>query len=122
MKKNQTQTFNDGVCGIYSVINIAPKGEKQEDGLKIKHNAIRYDRRTVGVTRFWTAKQDNTKIDQLIRIQLLNDVERHNVVMLADGKQYRIKQIQYPKEIVPSSMDISLERIETKYQISDGGG
>lgn len=115
--KSPVQTFNDGIVNIYSVGNIAEPGNKPKDGLTIKVSALRYDERIVGMSRFWAAKQENTKIERLIRAPKIKSVEQHDVVVL-EGSQYDIVQIQYPQDVDPPSMDLSLERLEVAYEVN----
>ena len=95
-RRNQiTQTYNDGICQICEVTNIAEPGEMPEDGLKEKVK-LRYEERTVGMHRFWTAMQAHARIDMLIRTPRIRSINNFDVVVLPDGEQYQIKQIQYP--------------------------
>lgn len=116
----KTQTFNDGIVNIYSVINIAPSGGLHKDVLvqPPKAEALRYEERIVGIGRFWAAKQDNVQIDRLIRVPRLDSISSQDVAIPIDGKQYKIKQIQYPPDVEPPSMDLSLERVEAEYEFS----
>jgi len=116
----KTQTFNDGVVNIYTVDNIATPGNKPKDGLKQppKAEALRYEERIVGMGRFWTAKQDHAQIDRIIRTPRLENVSSQDVAIPIDGKQYKIKQIQYVPNVEPASMDLSLERVEAVYEFS----
>ena len=120
-RKQRTQTYNDGLCQVCEVGNIAPPGEMPKDSLteKIK---LRYEERTVGMNRFWTAMQAHARIDMLIRTPRIRSINNFDVVVLPDGEQYQIKQIQYPKDIEPPSMDLSLTRLETKYPIGGDDG
>lgn len=115
--KSKTQVFNDGIAEIYSVKNIAPPGNKVKMGLTIKVGPLRYEERTVGMSRFLLAKQDMTLIEQLLRLPRINFVSRNDVVIPTDGKQYKIVQVQYPPDIEPPCMDLSLERLEVAYEI-----
>lgn len=110
-----SQTFNDGVTTIYSVENIAQPGNMLKEGLIYKIGPLRYRERTVGMGRFWTAMQAQVKIDQVIRVQQIRSVSTQDVAILVNGKQYRIQQIQYPEDIEPPVMDLSLERLEAEY-------
>lgn len=115
--RNQiTQTYNDGICRIYEVTNIAPPGEYPQEGIKAKVK-LRYEERTVGMNRFWTAMQAHARIDLLIRTPRIRSINNFDIVVLPDGEQYEIRQIQYPKDVEPPSMDLSLTRLETKYEI-----
>ena len=114
--KQITQTYNDGMCRICEVTNIADPGEMPKDGLKEKIK-LRFEERTVGMSRFWSAMQDHARIDMLIRTQRIRGVNNFDIVVLQDGEQYQIRQIQYPRDVEPPSMDLSLTRLETKYSI-----
>ena len=114
--KTLTQTFNDGTVDVYSVGNIAEAGNMPKDGLTIKVSNLRYEERIVGMGRYWTAKQEHAQIEQLIRTQRINSVTVHDIAIL-NGEQYDIVQVQYPKDIEPPSMDLSLERLEVAYGI-----
>lgn len=114
----QTQTFNDGVVNVYKIENIAPKGNKPKEGLTIKVGPLHYEERTVGMSRFWAAMKEQSKISQLIRVPRINSVETNDIAIPNDGKQYKIVQIQYPKEVYPSVMDLSLERVGVNYDIA----
>ena len=111
-----TQTFNDGVVDIYSIKNIAEPGNKPKEGLVSKISGLRYEERTVGMSRYWTAKQEHAQIEQLIRTQRINSVTVHDVAII-NGQQYDIVQAQYPKEPESPCMDLSLERLEVAYEI-----
>ena len=113
------QTFNDGVVDIYSVENIAEPGNMPHEGLISKYIGLRCEERTVGMARFWAANQNNVKIDTLIRVPRLRDVSTQDVAILSiDNKQYKIKQVQYPPDVQPPVMDLSLERLEADYDFS----
>jgi hypothetical protein len=113
-----TQTFNDGIVNIYSVGNIANDGNMPKEGLTLKVGLLRYEERTVGMSRFWTAMQAQAQIDQVLRVPLTRSVSTQDVAIPNDGEQYEIKQIQYPKGVEPPSMDLSLERAEADYDIA----
>ena len=114
--KTITQTFNDGVLKVYKISNISNKGDKPKDGLKAKYtNAIPYEERTVGITRNHLAKQDQSSIEQLVRIPRL-EISVHDVVIL-NGKQYDIYQSQNINNVEPRCLDLSLERLETAYEV-----
>ncbi len=114
-----TQTFNDGIVSIYKVQDISEPGNTPINSLLIKHAGLRYEERTVGMGRFWTAAQNNVKIDMIIRVPRLRDVSTQDVAILnIDNKQYEIKQVQYPPDIQPAVMDLSLERLEADYEFS----
>lgn len=83
------QTYNDGVVRIYSVENIAEPGRTPKKGIQYKCD-LRYSERTVGLNRFWTAKQAQVEIDLLLRVQKLRDVSTQDIAIPNDGNQYKI--------------------------------
>lgn len=115
--QQKTQTFNDGALKLYEVQNIAEDGNMPKDGLVLKHSSVRYEERTVGISRFWTAQQFNSTIERVLRIQRVPNVNRNDIVIPNDGQQYTIKQIQLIKDVMPISYDLSLERVDADYDI-----
>lgn len=115
MARKPPQTFNDGIVSIYAVSNQAEPGKMPKEKLYIKKR-LRYKERTVGLIRMWTAKQDNVKISHLFRVPLQRDISTQDVAVLPDGNQYKIKSIQYPEDIVPPVMDLTLEEVVQKYE------
>lgn len=114
--KKKTQTFNDGILSVYSVANTAAKGRMPNETITIKEANLRFTKRVVGMTRFYLGLQSDAKIDKLLRCQLIKSVTTFDVVIV-EGKQYKIKQIQEPPDMDPPCMDLSLELIEAKYNI-----
>lgn len=115
--QQKIQTFNDGVVNIYSVDNIAEPGSMPKKGLTLKVGPLRYKERTVGMGRYWTAMQAQARIDMVLRVQRIRSVSTQDIAVPNDSEQYIIKQIQYPEDIIPAVMDLSLERIDAKYDI-----
>ena len=116
--KPLTQQFNDGVLKVYEVTNIAEAGDRPKDGLIPKFNgAVPYEERTVGITRFYTGKQTQNTIEQLLRIPRVNGISRNDIVVPIDGEQYRIEQLQSINDIEPRCLDLSLERVSVAYDI-----
>ena len=110
MLKN-TQTFNDGILKVYEVTNAARPGGMPVEGLAIKHT-LRYKERTVGLNRYWTALQANVRVQYVLRCPRLRNVSAQDVAIPNDGKQYRIVQIQYPEDVDPPVMDLTLEELK----------
>lgn len=112
----KTQTYNDGVLNIYSVENIASPGEMPADKITLKES-LRYEERTVGMTRFYAAMQNNVNIKYVLRAPRIRAVSTLDVAIPNDGKQYKIVQIQYPQDVEPPSMDLTLEELTPIYDI-----
>lgn len=111
-----SQQFNDGIVKIYDVTNTAPDGGMPVEKLTSKQT-LRYKERTVGMNRFWTAMQANVRVQYVLRCQRLRDVSTQDVAIPNDGKQYRIVQIQYPEDVDPPVMDLTLEELKQCYDI-----
>lgn len=114
----KVQTFNDGVVDIYSVDNIAETGNMPKERLTLKAGSLRYKERTVGMGRYWAAMQAQAKIDMVLRVQRIRNVSVQDIAIPNDGEQYIIKQVQYPEDVYPPVMDLSLERLVQKYDVS----
>ena len=113
------QVFNDGVLTVYEVGNIAPMGDRPKEGLIQKFSStLPYEERTVGVTRFIANKQEQSTIEQLLRIPRVSGIAREDVVIPIDGEQYRIKQVQSINDVEPRSFDLSLERVDVAYELA----
>lgn len=115
--KTVSQPYKDGVVKIYEVEDIASTGNMPKPKLTVK-STLRYDQRIVGMQRYWIAKQAQSEIEMIIRVPRILSIGTDDVAVPNDGKQYKIAQIQYPPDIYPLSMDLSLERLEADYDIN----
>lgn len=113
MAQDRAQTFNDGLVDICAVENTAEPGNMPKEGL-VSRVKLRYAERTVGINRFYSAAQSNVKVDRLIRCLRLQAVSTQNIARIG-GDQYHIRQIQYPEDITPKVMDLTLERVMQNY-------
>ena len=112
-KNPPIQAFNDGVLAVYS---ISRNGDGSET-LTEKYGLLRYAERTVGISRYYKAKQENVEISLLLRIHRLEDISTQDVVVLSDRRQFNIRQVQYPQDIMPPCCDLSLERVTHDYDV-----
>jgi len=88
------------------------------EGLTLKAGPLRYHERTVGMTRFWAAMQNQAKVDMVLRVPLIGTVSALDVAIPIDGRQYIIKQIQHLEDTEPPTMDLSLERLDYQYDLA----
>lgn len=114
------QSYNDGIVKIYSVSDTSIAGGMPTDMLTLKQT-LRYHERTVGLTRFYTAKQANVEVKYVLRCPRLRNVSAQDIAIPNDGKQYRIAQVQYPEDIEPPVVDLTLEELQQDYDITEGG-
>ena len=112
----KNQSFNDGNAKIYSVENTAAPGGMPNEGLVLKAT-LRYHERTVGVTRHYAAMQNESKIAAVIRCPQIRTIEAGHIAILKDGNQYRIDWIQYPEDIDPPVMDLTLVKVGEFYDV-----
>lgn len=112
------QTFNNGIIKIYSVKDIAQNGDMPKDGLKLKET-LRFHRRAVGIKRYYTAMQANQQVDAVLRCPFRDTVSAQDVVIW-NRKQYRVALVQYPEDVVPLVMDLTLTKVEQDYELADG--
>ena len=116
MQKQQLQkpqqTFNSGIVDIYEVENAAAPGGMPALRLKVPvMYALRFDERVVGYGRRMQGLQASMTIDRLFRCPRQESVNT-KCIAIHKNVQYRIRQVQFPPDIYPPVMDLSLERVE----------
>lgn len=111
-QKPQDISFNSGIVHFYRTKNAAAPGNMPQPTLT--HLAtLRYHRKTVGISRYYTAMQNAQKIAEVIRCPLVAAVDVNDTAELATtGARYIVRQVQYPEGTALPVMDISLERLE----------
>lgn len=111
------QTFNDGVVRIYGVQNAAQNGDLPREQLTLKET-LRVHRRTVGMRRYYAAMQANEQIDAVLRCPYRASVCAQDIARW-NGKQYRVMLVQYPEDVAPPVMDLTLTKVEQDAAITD---
>lgn len=109
-------TFDDGILKIYSVENIAGKGNKPKYGLKYKSGHY-FGFETVGVTRHYAAMQVNSRISSLVHVWQDRNITGEDICILEDGSQYKCSLIQHTEDDGLRITKITLERISEEYVI-----
>lgn len=114
MLKNplKLQSFSDGVVKIYATTAprmIAPEPKR----------ILRYHERTVGVARHYAARQANAKVSYVLRCPRLRDVSSQDIAVPNDGQQYLITLVQYPEDVQPPVMDLTLEEVQAEYGVAN---
>lgn len=115
------QTYNDGICRIAALENIATPGNQPREGLRVRADRVPYERRRVGVQRFYSARQENTEIEMVIRIPGAFPVSTQDICII-DNRQYGIYQAQDALDIIPPAKDLSLRRLEEHYDTAGVSG
>lgn len=115
-KSKKYQTFNDGTAYIYEIKNVAEKGNQPKLGLSEKVN-LRFKFKTVGMTRFFTAQQNEINIAETIIVPQSRKISVHDVVILTTSKerQYAVEQVQHKDDTFPKTSLITLSELEEVY-------
>ncbi len=114
-----TQSYRDGVVRIYTVTDAARPGYQPKPALTLTE-ALFYQERRVGLQRYYSSKQAQVQVERVIRTQLRPGVSPRCVAITEDGVQYGIDLVQQVTDVYPASMDLTLTRIEQKYEVADG--
>lgn len=114
-----TQSYRDGVVRIYTVTDAAQPGYQPKPALTLAETLF-YQERRVGLQRYYSSKQAQVQVERVIRTQLRSGVSPQCVAIAEDGVQYGIDLVQQVTDVYPASMDLTLTRIEQKYEVSDG--
>lgn len=112
-KNNGPQMYNDGICFVCGIEDVSEDGCMPKEELVEKYKLAFADL-TVGINRYYAALQNNIRAERLIRCQRIEGVTVQDTVKIKK-EQYYIRQIQYPTEVMPKSMDLTLERVTQQY-------
>lgn len=108
-----SQTFNDGIVTVYSVEDNAPAGFKPVEKLT-KKVVLNYDERRLGINRFYSAMQNQIKVERVLRVPFY-EIDSQDIAITEDGKQYRIDFVQKVPDVFPDCIDITLSKTEQEY-------
>lgn len=73
----------------------------------------------LGIQRLYSGRQNQVELERVIRTPRAGDVNNQDVAVTEDGKQYRIDTVQSVQNVFPSSMDITLAKIEQRFEVSN---
>lgn len=119
----------DGKLMVYELGNVSGPGEYPREGLK-KIWVLPYQEKTVGIKRFYSAHENQIEISHVVRCprppdriladgSVVDPVTTLEKVMLPNGRQYNVVQVQYLEDEVPRLMDLSLSAMERKLDVYD---
>ena len=93
---------------IYKVTDAAAPGYQPREQLE-KLATLCYENRRVGVARYYDAKQANTEVKRVLRVQHTTaEITPQNKAITEDGKEYRVDLIQFVPDVWPPSDDLTL--------------
>lgn len=104
--KSQFLSFNDGVADVYDVENVGESGNTPKEYLNFRAR-LRFYENTVGMNRFYEAKQAKVDIKRVITTPLVKSVTTQDVVVI-NGQEYKIAQKQERSDTRPPSMILTL--------------
>lgn len=108
---------DEGILTFYSLKNTALPGAKPKEQLVNLNVIAYYANRTIGFNRMYAAKGADYRLDKLVRAYITLLPEEARYVILEDGRQYRIGDINVIVD--EDSIDLSLERLENYYEVID---
>lgn len=111
-----SQTYNSGLLTVYDVSNAASPGNLPVERLR-KKVSLRYEERRLGLNRLYLARQNNIEIARVVRTPYRPEVSPQDVAVLPDGRVYRVDAVQLAVGAYPPSMDLSLAKMETCYEM-----
>lgn len=112
--------YDDGLLKLYRLQDDAQPGEMPRPKLVFLQDAY-FDFLTVGYGRYYAAKGAQQQVDQLLRTpEPLPAVRVGMYVVLEDGLQYRIDNVQHTTDDdeLPVT-DLSLFRLEEFFDVAE---
>ena len=116
-----TQPFSSGVVRLYSVSDGGKPGERPREALTEKVKLC-YEEQYLGLNRYYSGKQNQVKIDRVIRAPRHRGISSQDMARTEDGALYRINLVQPVIDVYPPSMDLTLCRIEQDYEGEEDNG
>lgn len=90
-------TFDDGMLRVYSVTNVAEKGDMPKNEPKLK-GVFYFEYETVGYGRYYSAMAVKEQIEETVVIDIDRDIHTNDMVKFEDGTQMRIVQAQHARD------------------------
>lgn len=108
-----TQEFNDGIVGVYSVRDSSEGTGRVPTPVLELINSFRYAAVKLGVTRYYSALQNQIHVSRVIRIPFVKTfkITNQDIAKTEDGEFYRIDFIQ-SVNTTPPALDLTLVKYE----------
>lgn len=106
-----TQSYNDGILTVYAVSDTAAAGRMPKKTLTEKVS-LRYAEQRLGISRYYSAKQNQTEAERVVRVPRAETVTNRDIARTEDGTYYGIEMVQSVENVYPQSLDITLSRTE----------
>lgn len=92
--------FNDGICDIYT--------EDEEGNKTYKYEKLNFSNKTLGYGRYFTALSENIKVDRVIKIPLVTNINSQDICSIGNNV-FSIELIQETDDTNPRSMILTLK-------------
>ncbi len=112
-----SQSYNSGVVTVYRVTDGARPGFAPAPVLE-KKAVLRYEEQRLGLTRLYLSRQNQVRVEKVIRVPSGPEVSSQDVAVTEDGRQYRIDAVQLADRVRPPSLDLTLTKAEQVYDVS----
>ncbi len=112
-----SQSYNSGVVTVYRVTDGARPGFAPAPVLE-KKAVLRYEEQRLGLTRLYLSRQNQVRVEKVIRVPRGPEVSSQDVAVTEDGRQYRIDAVQLADRVRPPSLDLTLTKAEQVYDVS----
>ena len=112
-----SQSYNSGVVTVYRVTDGARPGFAPAPVLE-KKAVLRYEEQRLGLTRLYLSRQNQVRVEKVIRVPRGPEVSSQDVAVTEDGRQYRIDAVQLAARVRPPSLDLTLTKAEQVYDVS----
>ena len=108
-----SQMFNDGLASVYSITDTAQPGRKPVPSPALKIT-LAFDKRRVGVTRFYESAQAQARIERVLRVPRSSVEIRAQDIVTVTGSDlvYRVEQVQSVPDVYPACVDLSLSCVD----------
>lgn len=113
-----SQSFNSGVVSICRVTDAGEPGYAPVPQLELRVR-LHYEERKLGLIRYYSAKQDQVRVEKVLRVPRRPEISPQDVAVTQDGKQYRIELIQMAEGVYPPSLDLTLSSVQQIYELPE---
>lgn len=116
---NETsQPFNSGVVSIFRVTDAGEPGYAPVPRLELRVR-LHYEERKLGLIRYYSAKQNQVKVERVLRVPRRPEISPQDVAVTQDGRQYQIELVQMADGVYPPSLDLTLGTVEQVYALPE---
>lgn len=108
-----SQSFVDGIVTLYRLTDTAKSGYRPKPE-PVKVAALRYEERRLGLTRYYTARQNNVDVERVLRVPRGPGIAAQDLAVTEDGQEYAIDLVQTVEGVFPPCLDLTLAKVSQK--------